>query len=113
MDFDLTIRCAFALLGQPEDEVGDLGAVLAVDHLAAARLDVALELLQVVIEVLDGVLLDGVGLGAQFLVIGQHLRRHGFDALILQPAGGGVDGQLQVRVGQGGVNFRVEFDGHG
>ena len=105
MDFDLTMRCACRSRASAEDEVGDLGAVLAVDHLAAARFDVALELLQVVIEVLDGVLLEGVGLGAELLVIRQHLRRHGFGALIFQPSGGGVDGKLQAGVGQGGVNF--------
>ena len=60
------------------------------------RLDVALELFQVVVQIIDGVLLDGVGLGAQFLVIGQRVGRHGFDALVLQPSGGRVDGQLQV-----------------
>ena len=67
-----------ALLRQAQDEIGDLGAVLAIDHLAAVRLDVALELFQVMIQIVDGVLLEGVGLGAQFLVIGQRGRRRRF-----------------------------------
>ena len=73
IDFDFTISRAPRSLASAEHEIGDFRAVLAIDHLAAVRLDVALELLQVVVEVLDGVLLDGVGLGAQFLVIGQDI----------------------------------------
>ena len=59
------------LLGQSQHEIGDLVAVLAVDHLAAMRRHLALELLEVVIQVVDGVLLDRVGLIAQFLILGE------------------------------------------
>ena len=52
------------------------------------RLHVALELLQVVVQVLDRVLLERVGLRAQFLVIGQDVVRHVLDAALLEPAGG-------------------------
>jgi hypothetical protein len=64
-----------AVFGQRQHEIGDFRAVLGVHHLAAMGFDVALELLEIVIQVLDGVLLDGVGLGAQLLVIGQRIGR--------------------------------------
>src|ERR1019366_4194637 len=85
----------------------------AVNHLAAVGFHVALELFQVVIEVVDGVLLERVGLGAQFLVIGQDVVRRRLYALLLEAPGGRVDGQLQVGVGQGVVDFPIEFDRHG
>ena len=57
--------------------------------------------------------LRALACGAQLLVIGQDVGRDVFDALFLEPAGGGVDGELQIGVGQGRVDFLVEFDGHG
>ena len=59
-----------ALLGDRQDEIGNFRGVLAVNYLAAAEFEVALELLEIMVQILDGVLLDGVGLGAQLLVIG-------------------------------------------
>jgi hypothetical protein len=81
-----------ALLGQRENEIRDLGAVLAVDHAAAARHHVALEFFQVVVQVLDSVLLEGVSLRAQFLVVRKRVLAYGLDALFLEPSGGRIDG---------------------
>ena len=49
---------------------------------------------------------------AEFLVIRQHGGRHGVLAMIDQAPGGPVDGQLQVGIRQGAVNFFVEGDRH-
>jgi hypothetical protein len=110
LGFDDQARAA--LFGECQHEIGDFGPVLGVDHLAAMGLDVALELLEVVIQVLDGVLLDGVGLGTQLLIFGQRIGGNGVDAFVLEPRRGRVDGQLEIGVGQRVVDLPIEFDRH-
>ncbi len=58
-----------ALLGEIQDEVGGFLAGAAEDDFAAVRDHVRFELLQIIIEILDGVLLDRVGFVAESLVI--------------------------------------------
>ena len=101
-----------AVLGQGEHEVGDLVAVLAIHNLAAMRGHLALELLEVVIQVLDRVLLDGAGLRAQVLVFGKFLARDRVLALVDQPACGRVDRELQLRIRNGLVDLPIESSGH-
>src|SRR5208283_1876762 len=88
-------------------------AVFAIDHAAAAGGDAALEEFQVMIQIVDGVLLDGVGLGAELLIIGKLAHADGFAALVLEPAGGRENGELEVGVGQRLMDFLMERGGHG
>ncbi len=97
-----------ALAGQVQNEIGDFGGVAAVNHFAAVRGDVGFEFLQVMIEMIDGVRLDAVRLGAQFLIFGEDRRGHGVLAMVDQPRGGFVDGQLEVGILQRFVNLFVE-----
>ena len=99
-----------ALFRQCEHKVGNFGAVLAIHHLASARRHVALEFFEVMVEIVDGVLLDRVGLGAQFLVFRQGVGRYRVDALFFQPSGSGVNRQLEIGVRQGVVDLAIEFD---
>ena len=78
IDFDFTSMCAPRFFGEIENEIGGFLAGAAEHHFAAVRDHVRFELLEIVIEILDGVLLDGVGFVAQILIIGQSL---GADAL--------------------------------
>ena len=86
--------CA-VLLGQSQHEIGDLLSVAAKNHLAPVRHHVRLQLLEVVIEILDGVFLDEVRLGAKILILRQYARADGRGAVIHQPPAGSVDGQLK------------------
>ena len=102
-----------ALLGEIEDEVGRFLARAAIDDVAAVRDYVRFQLLQVIIEILDGVLLDRVGFVAEILVMRQGLGADHARAMIDQAAGGGVDGKLQTRIVDGLLNFcfrRVHCD---
>ena len=112
MDFDFTMSCAPRCLGQAEHEIRNLGGVLAINDFAAVRRHVRFELFQVVVQVFDGVPLEGVGLGAQFLVIGQRGGRYGMLAMVDQAAGGPIDGQLQIGIGQRLVDLLIECDRH-
>ena len=102
-----------ALLRQTQDEVAGLRAVLAEHDLAAVRRHAALELFEIVIQIVDGVPLERVGVRAQFLVVRQRALGHACGALVLQAAGGGVEGQLQIGVGQRRVDLLFELAGHG
>ena len=97
-----------ALLREIENEVGGFLAGAAVDDVAAVRDHVRFQLLEIVIEILDGVLLDGVGFVAEILVIGQSLGADDVGAMIDQAAGSGVDGKLQTGIVEGllDVSFR-------
>ena len=72
IDFDFTISCAPRSLASVEHEVGDFGRrPCSRPPCRHAPSTLRSNCFQVVIEILDGVLLDRVGLGAQLLVIGQ------------------------------------------
>ena len=84
--------------GEIENEVGGFGARAAEHHVAAMRDDVRFELLEIIVEIFDGVLLDGVGFVAQRLVIGQSFGADHAGAMIDQAASRGIDGKLQPRI---------------
>ena len=73
-----------ALFGQPEHEVRHVFRVLAKHDLAAVRGDIALELFQVIVEMVDGVAFDVMRLRPQLLIIGTAVRRDGLSALFHQ-----------------------------
>src|SRR5665213_681345 len=87
-----------ALLCEIENEIGGLLASAAVHNVAAVGDYVGFELFEVVIEVLDGVLLDRVGFVAQILVVGESVRADDIGAMIDQTAGSSVDRELQTRI---------------
>ena len=62
IDLDFTMSRASFLLGELSDKVGDIAAIARVDDLASALSHLGFEKLQVIIEILDGVLLDLVRL---------------------------------------------------
>ena len=70
MDFDLTSMCTPRLWARSRTKSGCLLAGAAKDNLAAVSDYVRFELLEIIIEIFDGVLLDRVGFGAKFLIIG-------------------------------------------
>ena len=78
-------------------------------ELLNASYDVARELFKVIVEMVDGVPLHRVGMRAQILVIRAAFRRYGFAALLDQAAGGRVDRQLQLAIGERGLNFLVKY----
>src|SRR5579863_5497514 len=69
------------------------------------RNDVRLELLEVVVEIFDGVLLDGVGFVAKSLIVRQSFRAHYACAMIDQAAGSCIDCQLQPGIVDGLLNL--------
>ena len=89
-------------------KVGHFGAVLAVDHLAAVRGDVGFELFEVVDRGCSMVCF--LRAWPACAVPGSRAGRPASTArlaLVHQPAGGGVDGQLQARIGQGIADARI------
>ena len=86
LGFDDHLR--FAFLRKSKHEVGDFLAVAAEHNLAAVRHDIGFQLIEVVIQILDGVLLDLVGNRTQILIIGQSVGRHRRCAMIDQTACG-------------------------
>ena len=72
-----------ALLGQRQHEVGDFGPIVAENHLPASRFDVSLKLLEVVVQVVDRMPLEEVSVGAQLLVIRQHVGSDDREATVL------------------------------
>src|SRR5579871_766527 len=108
--FDDQVRVPF--LGERENEVGNLFGVFAKDYLAAMRFHLASEFFQVMIQMLNGMALDGVSVCAQFLVVGAKVRLNRFATLFYQSASGLVDGKLELWISQRSVNFLVEGSGH-
>ena len=108
--FDNKVR--LALRGEVQDKIGNFRAIFAIHYVPAVCLHVPLEFFQVMIQVIDGVLLDGIGLRAQFLVIGQRRGGDAGSAMVLEPARRGVDGQLKIGIGQGCMRLLIELEGH-
>jgi hypothetical protein len=86
------------LASKAADEVAGFGRVVGPNDFAAAGEDVLFELLQVVVEMIESVLLDLVGVLAELLVFGQE--RVGASAC--EPAGRGIDGELEFGIAERG-----------
>ena len=90
-----------ALFCEIENKIGRFLAGAAVHNVAAVRDQVRFQLFEIIIEVLDGVLLDRIGFVAESLVVGQSFRADNVGAMIDQAASGGVDRELQTRIVEG------------
>ena len=101
-------QACLPLLGQLHHEFRDVVGVAAENHFSAVCRDVRFELLQIEIEIIERLLLESVGLCAQFLIVRQHAALDGLRALVHEPAGGGIDGQLQLGIGECLVDFFFE-----
>ncbi len=107
--FRLDDQMGAAFFGELKHEVRHVLAVFAEHDFSAMRFDVAREFFQVIIEMVDRVPLHCVGVRAQILVIRAAFRRNGFAALLDQSAGGRIDGQLQLAIGERRLNFFVKY----
>ncbi len=98
-----------------ENDLSGLGPVGGKMHLAAVFLDVALELLQVIIQMIQRVLFDFAGQGAKGVGLGQITEPH-FAALVL-PHNGTTDGGFEPFVAGGlhalGMKIKLGFGGGG
>ena len=86
-------------LGGFQHEIGHFRGIPRPAHLTAVSDDVALEFLEVPVEILNGVPFDGVCLVAQLLIVGERFRRNDAAAMVHQPRRRGIDGLLQPGIG--------------
>jgi hypothetical protein len=97
--FGLHHQLHAALAGEIGDELARLGAGVGPDHFAAAGDHVALEFLEINIQMIERVLLEVVSVLAQILVVRQSVRNHGLAAIFGEAAGGGVNRELELGIG--------------